>query len=259
VISDRRIAAAVIPAAGLGLRMRSFTGGVIPKEMLSTPRGPVIRSILEELTASGIQKVVIVFRPGQDLLRTYLTEDLASDTVELVFVPQARNASGNGGAILSAADALGHSEFIVVWGDEIFLGTRPRAKELIDASARREASVPTIALTAVTEADVAKCGIAKLGEWVSASEVWVTDVVEKPQPHLAPSTYASVGGCVMTAGLLETLRASRPRHDGEVYLSTAISSFATSQLVLGCVVSASWCETGSPDGFVRTVAAMLRS
>ena len=213
------IVTAVVPAAGYGTRMNALTGGVIPKEMLATPRGPVIRLIMEELIESGIETVVVVLRPGGDVVREYLLAlnrdmELSPRHLELVFVYQSPERTGNGGAILSAVDVLGHSDFIVVWADEILSGTPPRAEELVCSFNARGGSVPVIALTTVTEAEVSKCGIAKIGKWLSPEEAIVTDVIEKPPLHLAPSRYGSIGGCVMTVDLLAALRDIRRDRTG---------------------------------------------
>ena len=58
----------------------------------------------------------------------------------------------------------------------------------------------------------------------------ITGLVEKPKPEDAPSSYAAIGGYVVTPGVVDELREQTKRwydhKTGEVYLSDAINAYA---------------------------------
>ena len=56
---NRRIHKVVIPAAGLGKRLRPATHSQ-PKEMLPVGRKPTIQYVVEEAVKSGIEDIIIV-------------------------------------------------------------------------------------------------------------------------------------------------------------------------------------------------------
>ena len=58
----------------------------------------------------------------------------------------------------------------------------------------------------------------------------ITGLVEKPKPQDAPSSYAAIGGYVVTPGVVDELREQTKRwydhKTGEVYLGDAINAYA---------------------------------
>ena len=50
----------VVPAAGLGTRLRPLTAGVLPKEMLPVGRKLSLEYIVDELRAAGSTRIVLV-------------------------------------------------------------------------------------------------------------------------------------------------------------------------------------------------------
>ena len=245
------IRTAVIPVAGKGSRMYPLTVAA-PKEMLATAAGPVIELVIRELIQSEIEHIILVTAPGKDVIRQHL------DAVDLPLLPNGKqvkftyinqnNIPGNGGAILTAATIAKNEPFIVVWGDELFLGDNPRTKLLIEAF--ESTLKPVIALTEVEPEDVHKCGIAKIDQELSPGTYELSAIVEKPSIEDAPSHLASVGGYIVTPEIVDILKATQPSKDGEIYLSTALNEYAKSKTLLGKVIESEWHETGSFGGYV---------
>jgi len=69
--TSARISEVVIPAAGLGTRMREITGGK-PKELLLLGGKPLIQYTIEEAYRAGIRKFVVIIRKDKDVLRQHL-------------------------------------------------------------------------------------------------------------------------------------------------------------------------------------------
>lgn len=65
--------ALVIPAAGLGTRMKSVDRD-LPKEMLDIAGKPAIQYAVEEGIAAGVARAVIVISPAKDMIRAYFED-----------------------------------------------------------------------------------------------------------------------------------------------------------------------------------------
>src|SRR5437879_2125097 len=65
---------AVIPAAGLGRRMSSLTGGA-PKEMLPLAGRPIIHHVVQEAIEAGLLEICIVVHKRKEEIRRYFESD----------------------------------------------------------------------------------------------------------------------------------------------------------------------------------------
>ena len=90
----------------------------------------------------------------------------------------------------------------------------------------------------------------------------ITGLVEKPTPGDAPSSYAAIGGYVITPGVVDELRELTKRwyhnQTGEVYLTDALNAYAKDRAVYGQVIHGEWYDTGNPaDYLVAQYASAL--
>ena len=69
---------AVIPAAGLGTRLRPLTRA-IPKEMLPIGRLPVLAHVAAELSGAGITEALFIVSDSKPQIRSYFGELYAAD------------------------------------------------------------------------------------------------------------------------------------------------------------------------------------
>jgi UTP--glucose-1-phosphate uridylyltransferase len=67
-----QIAKAIIPAAGLGQRLRPITH-VVPKELFPVGRYPAIEWVCAEAVASGCEDIAVVISPGKRMIEEYFT------------------------------------------------------------------------------------------------------------------------------------------------------------------------------------------
>ncbi len=128
---------AVIPAAGLGRRMLSLTGGA-PKEMLPLAGRPIIHHVVQEAIDAGIAEICIVIHKRKQEIRRYFENDNpeACEThravaklrskCKIVFAYQAE-PRGVGDAILCAKEFVGHERFALLIPDQLFSGRRVEA------------------------------------------------------------------------------------------------------------------------------------
>ena len=272
---------AVIPAAGLGSRLLPLTKA-IPKEMLPVGDKPVIEHTVRELVASGITDITIVVSGGKSLIQDHfrpnpgLVEQLRADgkiayadAVEeigelshrghLTYLDQ-HGPYGNGTPVLNAARSFGDEPVLVLWPDDVFVAEVPRAQQLIRAY--EQTSCPVLALMPMAPEHSQRYGVPIVKEDLDDGLLRITGLVEKPKPQDAPSSYAAIGGYVVTPGVVDELREQTKRwydhKTGEVYLSDALNAYAKGRAVYGQVIQGNWYDTGNPaDYLVAQFASAL--
>ncbi|THB67890.1 MAG: hypothetical protein D6E12_07595 [Desulfovibrio sp.] len=162
----------VIPAAGLGTRMRALTRSQaramnhtdLPKEMLGLGGKPAIQYALALGRDAGVSRAVVVLRQGKEIIGQYLRgesphmfpeacEELAGirEAMALRFVFQSEPL-GEGDAISLCRDLVGQEPFAVVYPDNVHLFRLNRDSALAAlASAQASLGADTLALMAVGE------------------------------------------------------------------------------------------------------------
>jgi len=272
---------AVIPAAGLGSRLLPLTKAT-PKEMLPVGDKPVIEHTVRELVDSGITDITIVVSGGKSLIQDHfrpnpaLVEQLRADgktayadAVEevaelahkghITYLDQ-RGPYGNGTPVLNAARSFGNEPVLVLWPDDVFVAEEPRAQQLIRAY--EQTACPVLALMPVAPEEARRYGVPIVKEDLDDGLLRITGLVEKPKPGDAPSSYAAIGGYVITPGIIDELREQTRRwyehRQGEIYLTDAINAYANSRAVYGQVIKGRWYDTGNPaDYLVAQMASAL--
>jgi UTP--glucose-1-phosphate uridylyltransferase len=264
---------AVIPAAGLGSRLLPLTKAT-PKEMLPVGDKPVIEHTVRELVDSGITDITIVvsggkaliqdhFRPNPSLVAQLRADGKAAyaDAVEEV-ADLARRGHityldqygpyGNGTPVLNAARAFGDEPVLVLWPDDVFVAEVPRAQQLLRAY--ELTGCPVLALMPMDRDDAPRYGVPIVKEDLDDGLLRITGLVEKPAPADAPSSYAAIGGYVITPGIVDELREQTrrwyDRQEGEIYLTDAINAYASSRAVYGQVIQGRWYDTGNPADYL---------
>ena len=218
---------AVVPVAGLATRLRPLSLGV-PKGLLPVAGRPVIRHIIEELAACGIERVVLVTGGGRDGFEAQFAD---TRSPEIVYADQPRPL-GLGDAILRAAPRL-EGSFASALGDALLgRGAPARVLERLDEAVREGASV-AVAVEEVALEHTERYGIVvpagatdPLGPAAAhgSDPFPIAAVVEKPAPHAAPSRLAVAGRYVATPALLDALREVGPGAGGEIQLADALAA-----------------------------------
>lgn len=264
---------AVIPAAGIGSRLLPLTKA-IPKEMLPVGDKPVIEHTVRELVNSGITDITIVVSGGKSLIQehfrpnTSLVEQLRADGKDayadavqevgelshrghITYLDQ-HGPYGNGTPVLNAARSLGDEPVLVLWPDDVFVAEIPRAQQLIKAY--EQTSSPVLALMPMPPEHSRRYGVPVVKEDLDDGLLRITGLIEKPEPQDAPSSFAAIGGYVLTPGVIDELREQTKRwyehRTGEIYLTDAINAYAKSRAVYGQVIQGSWYDTGNPADYL---------
>lgn len=235
---------ALIPTAGLGTRFLPITSSV-PKEMLPIVDEPLLLNIVREVARAGIEDVVLItgrrktaiedffdrhVELEETLERTGKTDMLESlneirNMVNIISIRQ-KQALGLGHAVYMGKPVIGDEPFAVLLGDELMIqptaDTPTVTKQLCDTYEETQQS--TVAIMEVAKSEVSKYGIVagkKEGNWIR-----VHDVVEKPDPQNAPSSWALPGRYVFSGEIFKHLENLPPGRNGEIQLTDAMCKLA---------------------------------
>jgi len=234
---------AIIPVAGYGTRFLPYTKS-IPKEMLPIIDRPVIHHIVEEVAQAGISEIILITGTNKRSLEDYFDYNLelemlleksgklaqkdlsreASDLASFVYVRQ-KEQLGNGHAVLQAKELIGPDEpFVVLWGDEMFMGKPSKVQQLVDAY--QQHGKPVIMTMECTNAeDYDRYGYIVPGAELGDNVREVKGLIEKPGQENTPSTYASLGCMVLTGDIFNYLATQKPGNGGEIVLAEALNSY----------------------------------
>ncbi|MEZ0091564.1 UTP--glucose-1-phosphate uridylyltransferase [Streptacidiphilus sp. EB129] len=245
----RQITKAVIPAAGLGTRFLPATKAT-PKEMLPVVDKPAIQYVVEEAAAAGLTDVLMITgrnkRPLEDHFdRAYELEELlvrkgdetklarvreSSDLATMHYVRQG-DPKGLGHAVLCAEPHVADQPFAVLLGDDLIDPRDPLLAKMIDVQRELGGSVVALIEVDPAQAHLYGCAAVRPAEWHGTlggdnEIVRITDLVEKPAPGEAPSSYAVIGRYVLDPVVFDVLRDTPPGVGGEIQLTDALRELA---------------------------------
>jgi len=212
---------AVIPAAGLGTRLKPLTS-IAPKEMLPLGKKPALQYIMEDLQASGINDIIFVVSPQKTRIREYFGDSVFEGSVRLQYVIQDPQR-GLADAILQAEEAVNGEPFAVALGDSVIISTEQKTpmERLLNAYRSNPASA-AITVERVPREDCVRYGMVKpAGEMVDHA-FEIDDLIEKPRVEDAPSDYAIGGRYIFDSGIFDCIRRTPPGFGGEHQITDSI-------------------------------------
>jgi UTP--glucose-1-phosphate uridylyltransferase len=142
-VSCTTVRKAIVPAGGLGTRVRGITGD-LPKELLTVAAKPLIVRAIEGLAASGLCEIAVVISPAKESIRKFLLgnppEFLAPQldahlkvlfnacTFSFFVQPQ---PSGLADAVSLCREFVGSEPFALIMPDNILLHGLPVMTQMI--------------------------------------------------------------------------------------------------------------------------------
>ncbi|MBX3276427.1 MAG: UTP--glucose-1-phosphate uridylyltransferase [Acidobacteria bacterium] len=230
---------AVVPVAGLGTRLLPATKSQ-PKEMLPVGKKPIVQYVVDELQASGIERLLFVTGRGKSsiedhfdddpelvrMLRETGREDLlaeladAQSAVHFLYTRQ-RQQKGLGDAILCAEHFAGTEPFVVALGDSIIGRRKPSqiVERLVEAFEKHDA----VAVIAVEEVPVEHTSLYGIVAPAAIGDVFeIADLIEKPKPADALSNLAIAARYVFAPGIFDAIRRTPFDRRGELQITDAI-------------------------------------
>lgn len=262
---------AVIPAAGLGTRFLPFSKAV-PKEMLPIVDRPVIEYVVEEAVEAGIEDILIVTSRHKKAVEDHFDRmpelelaleakgkdsDVAqikalAEMAQIHFVRQGE-ALGLGHAIGTARNHVGDEPFLVLLGDDVMHPSAGVVKGMIEAYNQHGCSV--VALMEVPKEEISSYGCAG-GEPVGPSLVEVGELVEKPDPAVAPSNLAVMGRYLFTPAIFDEIAQTAPGVGGEIQITDAMAQLMTHDRMLGYTFTDGRFDSGKKSDYLRAVVEM---
>lgn len=233
---------AVIPAAGLGTRLRPLTY-TRPKPVLPVAGKPIIVHAIDNLVEAGITDIGIVV---SDLTHEAIDGVVGNATAAKITYIWQRETLGLGHAVKMAREWLGEDDFCVYLGDNLF-------EHGIGAYVETFRSNRPDAVIALVEVeDPTAFGVAQMeGDRI-------VRLVEKPKNP--PSNLAVAGVYCFSNKILEILENLAPSARGEYEITDAIQGLIESGgPVMGQRVRGWWKDTGKPFDLIDANRLLLEA
>ncbi len=265
---------AVIPAAGMGTRFLPATKAM-PKEMLPVIDRPTIQYVVEEAVAAGLDDVLLVTGRSKRAIEDHfdraveLEQALAAkgdeeglqvvrESTALATVHYVRQGDprGLGHAVLCASRHVGDQPFAVLLGDDFIHPGDPLLRRMLQVRAEHGGSV--VALMEVGPDQVSSYGCAAMEPTGEDDVVVVTDLIEKPPAHEAPSNWIVIGRYVCDPAVFGVLEQTQPGRGGEIQLTDALKTLAAMDpadggRVHGVLFRGRRFDTGNRLDYLRTM------
>ena len=269
--SPYHVTKAVIPVAGLGTRFLPATKAM-PKEMLPIVDKPVIQYVVEEAVSAGLIDLLMITGRNKNALENHFDRVAELEAVlskkgdekrlfavqessQLADIHYTRQGDprGLGHAVLRAKSHVGEHSFAVLLGDDVIDSRDPLLDRMLEVHAATGDNV--IALMEVPRDQIHLYGSAAIEKTSDSDVVVVTELVEKPEPEVAPSNYAVIGRYVLRHEIFEVLEKTEPGRGGEIQLTDALQFAAQNPEVAGgvrgVVFSGRRYDTGDKLDFIR--------
>ncbi|MDY0092577.1 MAG: UTP--glucose-1-phosphate uridylyltransferase GalU [Candidatus Vecturithrix sp.] len=238
---------AVIPAAGFGSRFLPATK-VQPKEMLPIIDTPTIQFVIEETVKSGISQILVITGKGKQAIENHFDRSFEleaelekknkqrqlkevqdiSNMAEIFYIRQ-KELNGLGDAIRYARNFVENEPFVVLLGDTIIKSKTPCVRQLIDVYNLHHTTM--VGVEEVPEEKVGRYGIVQ-GERITESLYRISNLIEKPEPHKAPSRLAIGGRYILTPAIFEYLERTKADKGGEIQLTDALRDMCQDEEIL---------------------------
>jgi UTP--glucose-1-phosphate uridylyltransferase len=240
--------------------------------MLPVVDKPAIQYVVEEAVAAGIDDILIItgrskrsiedhfdrqFELEYHLDKAGKHDELSEvvDLAELADIHYVRQGEplGLGHAVSVARKHVGDNPFVVLLGDEFMAKESNLLSDMIKIYEQYGRSV--LALQEVEHEEIKRYGCAK-PERISDQLVQILDLVEKPDPAVAPSNLAVMGRYVFTPEIFDKLEQVQPGVGGEIQLTDAIAMLLADQAVYGATFEGGRFDTGTVPAYLETIVEL---
>ena len=257
----------LFPAAGYGTRFLPATKAT-PKEMLPVLTKPLIQYGVEEALAAGMDTMAVVTGRGKRAIEdhfdiSYELEHQIKGTSKEHYLTEIRSVitkctfsytrqiemKGLGHAILCGETLIGDQPFAVLLADDLCdAPTKGVLAQMVDLYKKYGCSI--VAIEEVPKSETNKYGVIA-GNEIEPGIYMVKDMVEKPEPEVAPSNLAIIGRYILTPDIFNIIRETKPGKGGEIQITDALLTQAKNGMVLGFKFEGQRFDCGSIDGFVK--------
>lgn len=257
----------LFPAAGYGTRFLPATKAT-PKEMLPVLTKPLIQYGVEEALAAGMDTMAVVTGRGKRAIEdhfdiSYELEHQIKGTSKEHYLTEIRSVitkctfsytrqiemKGLGHAILCGETLIGDQPFAVLLADDLCdAPAKGVLAQMVELYKKYGCSI--VAIEEIPKEDTNKYGVIA-GNEIEPGIYMVKDMVEKPEPEVAPSNLAIIGRYILTPDIFNIIRETKPGKGGEIQITDALLTQAKNGMVLAFKFDGQRFDCGSIDGFVK--------
>ena len=257
----------LFPAAGYGTRFLPATKAT-PKEMLPVLTKPLIQYGVEEALAAGMDTMAVVTGRGKRAIEdhfdiSYELEHQIKGTSKEHYLTEIRSVitkctfsytrqiemKGLGHAILCGETLIGDQPFAVLLADDLCdAPSKGVLAQMVELYKKYGCSI--VAIEEVPREETNKYGVIA-GNEIEPGIYMVKDMVEKPEPEVAPSNLAIIGRYILTPDIFDIIRETKPGKGGEIQITDALLTQAKKGMVLAYKFEGQRFDCGSIDGFVK--------
>ncbi len=256
----------LFPAAGYGTRFLPATKAT-PKEMLPILTKPLIQYGVEEALEAGMDTMAIVTGRGKRAIEdhfdiSYELEHQIKGTDKEHYLTEIRSVitkctfsytrqiemKGLGHAILSGETLIGNEPFAVILADDLCDAQTGVLSQMVELYKKYQCSI--VAIEEVPKEQTNKYGVIA-GNEIEPGIFMIKDMVEKPDPEVAPSNLAIIGRYILTPDIFDIIRDTKPGKGGEIQITDALLTQAQKGMVLAYKFQGQRFDCGSIDGFVK--------
>ena len=257
----------LFPAAGYGTRFLPATKAT-PKEMLPVLTKPLIQYGVEEALAAGMDTMAVVTGRGKRAIEdhfdiSYELEHQIKGTSKEHYLTEIRSVitkctfsytrqiemKGLGHAILCGETLIGDQPFAVLLADDLCdAPSKGVLAQMVELYKKYGCSI--VAIEEIPKEDTNKYGVIA-GNEIEPGIYMVKDMVEKPEPEVAPSNLAIIGRYILTPDIFNIIRETKPGKGGEIQITDALLTQAKNGMVLAFKFEGHRFDCGSIDGFVK--------
>jgi len=257
----------LFPAAGYGTRFLPATKAT-PKEMLPVLTKPLIQYGVEEALAAGMDTMAVVTGRGKRAIEdhfdiSYELEHQIKGTSKEHYLTEIRSVitkctfsytrqiemKGLGHAILCGETLIGDQPFAVLLADDLCdAPSKGVLAQMVELYKKYGCSI--VAIEEVPREETNKYGVIA-GNEIEPGIYMVKDMVEKPEPEVAPSNLAIIGRYILTPDIFNIIRETKPGKGGEIQITDALLTQAKKGMVLAYKFNGQRFDCGSVDGYVK--------
>lgn len=258
-----RIRKALIPAAGLGTRMRPFSLAA-PKELAPVGSKPALHRVVEEAAAASLREIGVVVSPEKGLIRDYLQrvqDESGLEGLDFEYIQQAA-PRGLGDAMLRAEEFLAGEPFVLMLPDNLLLSPEHRLTPMLDL-----ADESGLEVAGVVELDAGYSGLFGNSGRVEDEELRpgvlrLTRLADKQPGRLEIEPGAMVrracGRIVCQPHFLPYLERCRPVEDEDYDEVSALQRIIAEHGALGVILPPPLFDVGHPAGLLAASAWLHR-
>ena len=233
---------AVILAGGDGTRLRSVTGGLIPKPMVSVAGRPVLEYLLLTLRRNNVTDICLTLRTLPEVITDYFRD---GDDLGVKLHYRIEDAPlGTAGAVAACRDFVGDEDFLVCCGDALL---DCELQPLMDCH-RRNRALATLGL-------YESAAPLSFGLCVTDSRDRVCAFVEKPRWEQVVTNRINTGIYVFSPEIFAYIPKDEPYDIGSQLLPKLLRE---GQRLCALPLSGYWRDVGEGESYYRANLDVLR-